>query len=53
MEQHVRSQWMFDQIPLEKRVKTFRIERDDEKIEMMKNRIIECREIYNEFWKQI
>lgn len=53
MEQHVRSQWMFDQIPMEKRVKTFRIERDDEKIESMKQRIIECREIYNQFWNQI
>jgi hypothetical protein len=53
MEKHVRSQWMFDQIPLKKRVKTFRIERDENVIESMKNRIIECREIYNQFWNQI
>ena len=53
MEKHVRSQWMFDHIPLEKRVKTFRIERDDDVIESMKQRIIECREIYNVFYSQI
>lgn len=53
MDQHVRSQWTFDHIPLEKRVKTFKIERDDDVIELMKQRIIECREIYNQFWNQI
>jgi hypothetical protein len=44
----VQSKHTFGHIPKEKRVKTFRIAKDDEVIEAIKTRIEECREYYNE-----
>ena len=44
----VQSKHTFGHIPKEKRVKTFRIAKDDEVIESIKTRIEECREYYNE-----
>ena len=43
----VQSKHTFGHIPKEKRVKTFRIAKDDEVIEAIKTRIEECREYYN------
>ena len=43
----VQSKHTFGHIPKEKRVKTFRIAKDDEVIESIKTRIEECREYYN------
>lgn len=53
MEQQMRSQFTFDHIPLEKRVKPFRIDRDDNVINAMKTRIEIIREIYSNFYKSI
>ena len=44
----VQAKHTFGHIPKEKRVKTFRIAKDDEVIEAIKTRIEECREYYNE-----
>ena len=44
----VQAKHTFGHIPKEKRVKTFRIAKDDEVIESIKTRIEECREYYNE-----
>lgn len=44
----VQSKHTFRHIPKEKRVKTFKIAKDDEVIEAIKTRIEECREYYNE-----
>jgi hypothetical protein len=43
----VQSKHTFGHIPKEKRVKTFKIAKDDEVIEAIKTRIEECREYYN------
>ena len=43
----VQAKHTFGHIPKEKRVKTFRIAKDDEVIESIKTRIEECREYYN------
>ena len=43
----VQAKHTFGHIPKEKRVKTFRIAKDDEVIEAIKTRIEECREYYN------
>lgn len=53
MDEHVRSQWTFGHIPMEQRVKSFRIERDENTIEAIKTRIEICRGLYNKFWNQI
>ena len=53
MEEHVRSQWIFDHIPLEKRVKRFEIERSEETIEAMKIRIDQVRELYAKLYETI
>jgi len=37
----------FDHIPKEKRVKVFKIAKDEEIIEKIKQRVEECREYYN------
>jgi len=44
----VQSKHMFGHIPKEKRLKTFKIVKDDVIIESIKTRIEECREYYNE-----
>ena len=44
----VQAKHTFGHIPKEKRVKTFRIAKDDEVIEAIKTRLEECREYYNE-----
>jgi hypothetical protein len=44
----VQAKHTFGHIPKEKRVKTFKIVKDDEVIEAIKTRIEECREYYNE-----
>lgn len=43
----VQAKHTFGHIPKEKRVKTFKIAKDDEVIEAIKTRIEECREYYN------
>ena len=43
----VQAKHTFGHIPKEKRIKTFRIAKDDEVIEAIKTRIEECREYYN------
>ena len=43
----VQSKHTFGHIPKEKRLKTFKIAKDDEVIEAIKTRIEECREYYN------
>jgi hypothetical protein len=43
----VQSKHNFDHIPKEKRVKTFKIAKDEEVIEKIKQRVEECREYYN------
>jgi hypothetical protein len=52
-DENIRSMHNFDHIPMEKRVKQFIIKRDDEKIEQMKERIILCREYYDEIIETI
>ena len=44
----VQAKHTFGHIPKEKRLKTFKITKDDEVIEAIKTRIEECREYYNE-----
>jgi len=44
----VQSKHTFGHIPKEKRVKTFKIAKDEEVIEAIKTRIEECREYYNQ-----
>jgi hypothetical protein len=43
----VQAKHTFGHIPKEKRIKTFKIAKDDEVIEAIKTRIEECREYYN------
>jgi hypothetical protein len=52
-DQVVRSQMTFGQVPKEKRVKKFTIKADEESIEKMKSRIIECRDIYDNLFQTI
>jgi hypothetical protein len=49
----VQAKHTFGHIPKEKRIKTFRIAKDDEVIEAIKTRIEECREYYNELNKKL
>lgn len=44
----VQGKHTFEHIPKEKRLKTFKITKDDEIIEAIKTRITECRKYYNE-----
>lgn len=53
IESQVRNQMMFGHIPEEKRVKRFIIEADENKFEMMQNRIIEAREIYDKLYQLV
>ena len=47
LREFVEDKHMFGHIPMEKRVKTHVVKRDDEVIEAIKTRIEECREYYN------
>jgi hypothetical protein len=49
----VQAKHTFGHIPKEKRVKTFKIAKDDDVIEAIKTRIEQCREYYNELIKQL
>ena len=49
----VQAKHTFGHIPKEKRLKTFKIAKDDEVIEAIKTRIEQCREYYNELIKQL
>jgi hypothetical protein len=49
----VQAKHTFGHIPKEKRLKTFKIAKDDEVIEAIKARIEQCREYYNELIKQL
>jgi hypothetical protein len=49
----VQAKHTFGHIPKEKRLKTFKIAKDDIIIENIKTRIEECREYYNELIKQL
>jgi hypothetical protein len=51
-DERIRKQHIFDHIPLEKRVKKFIIQRDEETIEAMRQRIILCREYYDSIYEQ-
>ena len=53
VEKEVRSQMTFDNFPEKERVKRWIIERDDVKIEAMKDRITECRHLYDAYWDKI
>ena len=48
LREFVEDKHMFGHIPIEKRVKTHVVKRDDEVIEAIKTRIEECNEYYNE-----
>jgi hypothetical protein len=48
LREFVEDKHMFGHIPMEKRVKTHVVKRDDEVIEAIKTRIEECNEYYNE-----
>jgi hypothetical protein len=52
-EQMIVSQHKFDKIPKDKRVKRFIIERDDELIEKICERIEKARELFDEMFNQI
>ena len=49
----VQAKHTFGHIPKEKRLKTFKIAKEDEVIEAIKTRIEQCREYYNELIKQL
>lgn len=49
----VQAKHTFGHIPKEKRVKTFKIAKDDEVIEAIKTRITECRKYYDELIKKL
>ena len=49
----VQAKHTFGHIPKEKRLKTFKIAKDDVVIEAIKTRIEQCREYYNELIKQL
>lgn len=48
----LRRNMTFDDIPEAKRVKRFTVAHDEAKIELLKERVIKCREILNEMYKQ-
>jgi hypothetical protein len=49
----VQAKHTFGHIPKEKRLKTFKIERDEDVIEEIKTRIEQCREYYNDLIQQL
>lgn len=53
LRQFVELKHIFTHIPKEKRLKTFKIERDDQVIEAIKTRIEECREYYNDLIQKL
>ena len=52
-EQMIKGNAIFDQIPIQKRVKRFIIERNDEMIEDIKQRVESAREIYDTIYQSI
>ncbi len=52
-EKLARQQLVFDEIPESRRIKTFRIERDESIIEDIKKRVEEARVLYNEYKNQL
>lgn len=52
-ERRVMSDSIFDKIPKHKRVKRFIIERDDELIEQICERIERARELFDEMFEQV
>ncbi|CAB4152776.1 hypothetical protein UFOVP611_30 [uncultured Caudovirales phage] len=53
LEEKIRGQLTFDQIPEKNRVKRFIIKRDDMAIEQIKARVIEAREYYDQLFEKI
>ena len=53
VEREVRSQMTFDNFPDKERVKRWVIQRDEVEIEAMKDRILECRNLYDQYWDKI
>jgi hypothetical protein len=53
LEEKIRGQLTFDQIPENNRVKRFVIKRDDMAIEQIKARVIEAREYYDQLFEKI
>ena len=53
LREFIQAKHTFGHIPKEKRLKTFKIAKDDEVIEAIKTRIEQCREYYNELIKQL
>lgn len=53
MEDKIRGQLTFDQIPIKKRVKVFEIRRDETAIEQIKTRVIEAREHYDLLFEKL
>ena len=49
----VQAKHTFGNIPKQKRLKVFKIAKDDEVIEAIKTRITECRKYYDELIKQL
>lgn len=49
VENEIRSSFIYDQIPLENRIKIFQINRDEEAIDSIYKRVIECREYLSNF----
>lgn len=49
LEDEIRSNFTYDQIPLQNRIKSFTIARNDEAIESIYERVKECREYINHF----
>jgi len=52
-EKTIRQNSIFDQIPIEKRVKRFIVKRNDETIEAIKQRVENAREIYDQIYSNI
>ena len=50
VEEFVRSKHEFSRIPIDKRVRAFEVARDETIIEKITERVIECREYYNELF---
>lgn len=47
----IRKCMVFDDIPIENRIKRFLVEKSDEEIEKLKTRIVECRKYLNNLAK--
>lgn len=50
IEEFIRSKHNFDRFPKTQRIKAFLVERNDSVIEKIKERVLECREYYNELF---